>query len=142
MGLNLSVHDLYLIGFLVLFAVGVDIVVGNLRASYEGINNSDSGSKGLIKKGVITTVTLAMMLLLWAVTVFADTAVLVGVVVTTYSIVLFPLGYHEVQSILANLQMTYPDINVADGINKFFNVESEKVNKTRKSNKLQAELKE
>lgn len=140
MNLNLSVHDLYLIGFLLMFAVGIDIIVGNLRAKYEGVNNSDSGSKGLIKKGVILTVALAMMFLLYVVTTFAEDTTLITAVITTYGIVLLPLGYHEVQSILANVQMTYPDINISDGLNDFFNVKSEAVSKELKTKRLKEKL--
>jgi len=142
MSLILSVHDLYLIGFLVMFAVFVDIVVGNLRASYEGVHNSDSGGKGLVKKGIILTVTLAMMLLLYGVTTFAEATVIITAVVTTYALVLFPIGYHEIQSILASVQIMYPDINIADGINNFFNVESEKANKARKLSELKSKMKQ
>lgn len=140
MNLSMSVHDLYLIGFLVIFAVAVDIFVGNLRASYDGINNSSAGQKGLVKKGIILTVTLAMMFLLYAVTEFAEAEILIKAIITIYPTVLVPLAYHEVQSILANVQMTYPDINIAEGINKFFNVKSEKENKVRKLNNMKSDM--
>lgn len=135
-----SVHDLYLLGYLVIFAVGVDIIVGNLRASYDGINNSSAGGKGLVKKGIILTVTFAMMCLLYAVTEFAEAVILIKAIITIYPTVLVPLAYHEIQSILANVQMTYPDINISDGINKFFNVKSEKENKVRKLNNMKSDI--
>ncbi|MHD0286859.1 phage holin family protein [Weissella tructae] len=128
----MSLNDMYLLGFLVIFAVGIDIIVGNLRASYEDKNNSSSGGKGILKKAIILTVTLAMMFLLYAVTSFAESGHLIAAVCTAYATVLAPLGYHEVQSILANVQMTFPDIHISDGINKFFNVKSEIKNKENK----------
>lgn len=140
MNLNLSVHDLFLLGFLLIFAVAIDIIVGNLRASYDGVHNSSAGYKGLIKKGVILVITLSMMLLLYAVTEFAEDKILVIAIITTYPTVILPLGYHEIQSILANVQMTYPDINISDGINKFFNVKSEKENKVRKLNNMKSDI--
>lgn len=140
MNLNLSVHDLFLLGFLVIFAVAVDIVLGNLRASYDGVHNSSAGYKGLLKKGIILVITLAMMLLLYVVTEFSEAKILVTAIITTYPTVILPLGYHEIQSILANVQMTYPDINISEGINKFFNVQSEINNKTRRTNSLKEEL--
>lgn len=140
MNLNLSVHDLFLLGFLVIFAVAVDIVLGNLRASYDGVHNSSAGYKGLLKKGIILVITLAMMLLLYVVTEFAEAKILVTTIAVTYPTVVLPLGYHEIQSILANVQMTYPDINIAEGINKFFNVKSEKENKVRKLNNMKSDM--
>lgn len=128
----MSLNDMYLLGVLVVIAVAVDVLVGNLRASYEGRNNSSSGIKGIVKKAIILSLTITMMLLLFLVNTFGESNQLIFTVGSSYTTVLSALGYHEIQSILANVKMTYPDINIPNGVYKFFNIESEIINKENK----------
>lgn len=116
---------MYLLGCLLIFSVGVDIAIGNLRAGYAGENNSSAGKEGILKKGIILTSALAMMFLLYTVHTFAESTYLIVAVNGAYGIVLMPLGYHEIQSILANIQLTFPGVNISKGLYKFFNVQSE-----------------
>ncbi|WP_433322440.1 phage holin family protein [Weissella tructae] len=131
----MSDNDLYLLGFLLIFVVGVDIVLGNLRAGYAGENNSSAGKEGIYKKSIILVSTLAMMFLMYAVHTFAESTSLIAAVSGVYVIVLMPLGYHEIQSVLANIELTYPDVHISDRlyrVYKFFNVESEVKHKENK----------
>lgn len=128
----MSVNDLYLLGLFLIAASGLDIVVGNLRARYEDKNNATSGIYGALKKAIILSVMLTMMFLLYLANAYAESTQLIAVVGGTYTTVLSALGYHEVQSVLANVQMAYPDFTIPEGLYKFFNVGSEIVNKENK----------
>lgn len=128
----MSVNDLYLLGLFLIVASGLDIIVGNLRARYEDKNNSTSGIYGALKKAIILSVMLTMMFLLYMTNEYAESAQLIAAVGGTYTTVLTALGYHEFQSVLANVQMAYPDFTIPERLYKFFNVESEIVNKEKK----------
>lgn len=128
----MNVNDLYWFGALVSGIILSDLMLGNLRAGIEGINNSSAGISGALKKAMLLVIVIFMTTLLYIGTTFMNTTAIITMIISAYTGIIGALGYHEAQSALANVQMVYPDIDISDGLNKFFNVKSEQENKTRK----------
>lgn len=138
----MSINDLYWLGAFVVAIILSDIILGNLRAGIEEVNNSSAGITGALKKSMLLVLIIFMTCLLFIANTFMETTAIITMITTAYTGIISALGYHEAQSALANIQMVYPDLNISDGLNKFFNVQSEKENKLRKLSSIKFDPKD
>lgn len=136
----MGMNDLYWLGAIVVIVLFVDIILGNIRAGYEGINNSSAGIKGILKKSMILVLILSMTGLLAIADMFIETNSIIVMITGSYTAIVSALGYYEAQSALANIQLVYPDLQLLEIANKFFNVDSEKENKERKLSVVKSEI--